>query len=365
MATQTLEFSAGTGLTLSCKLFALGSDTVVATASASEKANDKNRYSVAFTSIPAGAYRLNAFVGATGGFANEVYDLTLTTATFQPRSESAVDAGGIADAVWNEPYNQHTTAGSFGKLMDLLRKSNMVLEATVQASPAPTATTFNVTGLNYPTGAFGHAVLFFADDATLAEQNSPILTFTNNGNGTQTIVLEEARTAAPVAGDKVLIDATSHVHAIADIQSGLALQTTSLAIKAKTDLITAGQVTYTSPVGGTGKISIPIIIGDDYLASNARAFEWTITARTGVVVGTASCRFGGTNEELNKSWLVTGTVSDIGGGQCKLSFDLTKTVTGALEEGYYRWSVELLSAGGTEITEVFSGRNVEVRNKQT
>jgi hypothetical protein len=304
-------------------------------------------------------------VGATGGFANEVYDLTLTTATFQPRSESAVDAGGIADAVWNEPYNQHTTAGSFGKLMDLLRKSNMVLEATVQASPAPTATTFNVTGLNYPTGAFGHAVLFFADDATLAEQNSPILTFTNNGNGTQTIVLEEARTAAPVAGDKVLIDATSHVHAIADIQSGLALQTTSLAIKAKTDLITAGQVTYTSPVGGTGKISIPIIIGDDYLASNARAFEWTITARTGVVVGTASCRFGGTNEELNKSWLVTGTVSDIGGGQCKLSFDLTKTVTGALEEGYYRWSVELLSAGGTEITEVFSGRNVEVRNKQT
>ena len=245
MATQTLEFSAGTGLTLSCKLFALGSDTVVATASASEKANDKNRYSVAFTSIPAGAYRLNAFVGATGGFANEVYDLTLTTATFQPRSESAVDAGGIADAVWNEQYNQHTTAGSFGKLMDLLRKSNMVLEATVQASPTPTATTFNVTGLNYPTGAFEHAVLFFADDATLAEQNSPILTFTNNGNGTQTIVLEEARTAAPVAGDKVLIDATSHVHAIADIQSGLALQTTSLAIKAKTDLITTDTVFVT------------------------------------------------------------------------------------------------------------------------
>jgi hypothetical protein len=245
MATQTLEFSAGTGLTLSCKLFALGSDTVVATASATEKTNDKNRYSVAFSNVPAGAYRLNAFVGSTGGFANEVYDLTLTTATFQPRSESAVDAGGVADAVWNEPYNQHTTAGSFGKLMDLLRKSNMVLEATVQASPTPTATTFNVTGLNYPTGAFEHSVLFFADDASIAEQNSPILTFVNNGNGTQTIVLEEARTAAPVAGDKVLIDATSHVHAVADIQSGLALQTTSLAIKAKTDLITTGTVFVT------------------------------------------------------------------------------------------------------------------------
>lgn len=90
---QTLEFSAGTGLTLTCKLFALGSDTVVATASASEKANDKNRYSVVFADIPAGAYRLNAYVGGTGGFANEVYDLTLTQATFYPRSEAALSQG--------------------------------------------------------------------------------------------------------------------------------------------------------------------------------------------------------------------------------------------------------------------------------
>jgi len=88
---QTLEFSAGTGLTLSCKLFALGSDTVVATASASEKANDKNRYAVVFADIPAGAYRLNAYVGATGGFANEIYDLTLTQTTFYPRSETKID----------------------------------------------------------------------------------------------------------------------------------------------------------------------------------------------------------------------------------------------------------------------------------
>jgi len=87
MATQTLEFSAGTGLTISCKLFAVASDTVVATATATEKTNDKNRYSVAYTDVPAGAYRLNGFVSGVGGFVNEVYDLTLSTATFQPRSE--------------------------------------------------------------------------------------------------------------------------------------------------------------------------------------------------------------------------------------------------------------------------------------
>jgi len=90
MATQTLEFNAGTGLTLSCKLFAVGNDTVVDTQTATEKTNDKNRYSVAFVDIPAGAYRLNAFVSGVGGFANELYDLTLTTSKFYPRSEAPV-----------------------------------------------------------------------------------------------------------------------------------------------------------------------------------------------------------------------------------------------------------------------------------
>ena len=92
MATQTLEFSAGTGLTLSCKLFVVGSDTVVDTQTATEKTNDKNRYTVQFSSLT-GAYRLNAFVGAVGGFANEVYDVTDIAATFQPRSEAALSQG--------------------------------------------------------------------------------------------------------------------------------------------------------------------------------------------------------------------------------------------------------------------------------
>lgn len=102
--TQSLEFSCTTGLTVSCKLFAVASDTVVATATATEKTNDKNRYSVAYTDVPAGAYRLNGFVSGVGGFVNEVYDLTLSTATFQPRSErlsalSQSDIDAIVDAV--------------------------------------------------------------------------------------------------------------------------------------------------------------------------------------------------------------------------------------------------------------------------
>ena len=219
-----------------------------------------------------------------------------------------------------------------------------------------------VEGLEHPIVAYDPAVNYAS-----ATKAADIETDTQDLQSRLPSALVSGRIDASVgamAADTLTASALAS-DAVTEIQSGLALQTTSLAIKAKTDLITAGAVTYTSPVAASGKISIPIIIGDDYLAANTRAFEWTITARSGVVVGTASCRFGGTNEELNKSWLVTGTVSDIGGGQWKLSFDLDKTATGALAEGYYRWSVELLSAGGTEITEVFSGRNVEVRNKQT
>jgi hypothetical protein len=194
----------------------------------------------------------------------------------------ASDASGeIADAVWDEPYSQHTTAGSFGKLMDLLRKANMVVEGTVLASPTPTTTTFNVSGLNYPTGAFEHAVLFFADDSTLAEQNSPILTFVNNGNGTQTIVLEEARTAAPIAGDTVLIDATSHVHAIADIQAGLA--TSSGVTSAFTEIKGAGWSSGTDTLekisdaaGGTNVTIMPLSA-----TATARVSGTTITTFIG------------------------------------------------------------------------------------
>ncbi len=47
-------------------------------------------------------------------------------------------SAAIADAVWDEAYSGHTTAGTFGKLMDTLRKSNTVIEGTIQASPTPT-----------------------------------------------------------------------------------------------------------------------------------------------------------------------------------------------------------------------------------
>jgi hypothetical protein len=173
---------------------------------------------------------------------------------------SAAGIASIADAVWDEAYNQHTTAGTFGKLMDILRKSNTVLEGTILASPTPTTTVFKVSGIDYPTGALEHAILWMAS-GTSQNQNSPILTTVNNGDGTVTVTLEEALVTAPVAGDTVLIDPTSHVHAIVDIQGvmpdrlGYLLSILAGAISdagtaAETYTITLGASTFTVDYSG-------------------------------------------------------------------------------------------------------------------
>jgi hypothetical protein len=129
-------------------------------------------------------------------------------------------AGAIADAVWDEAYSGHTTAGSFGKLMDILRKANTVIEGTILASPTPTTTVFRISGADYPTGALIGSVLWM-NSGTSQEQNSPIISTTNNGDGTLTVTLENPLVTAPSAGDTVLIDPTSHVHSVAEVATAV------------------------------------------------------------------------------------------------------------------------------------------------
>ena len=159
--------------------------------------------------------RVTANTDQWGGVAVTGMPLPTTSYTTPPT------AGTIADAVWDEAYSGHTTAGTFGKLMDTLRKANTVLEGTIQASPTPTTSVFKLSGVDYPTGALIGSVLWMNSGAS-QEQNSPILNTVNNGDGTITVTLENALVTAPSAGDTVLIDPTSHVHSVAEIQSGLA-----------------------------------------------------------------------------------------------------------------------------------------------
>lgn len=137
--------------------------------------------------------------------------------------------------------------------------------------------------------------------------------------------------------------------------NGDIVDTTALlnAIKAKADLLGTGNATLSQPVATTGQIVEPIIIGDDYLATHGRAFEWTVDALSGVLVANATCFFGGDNG-AGDTWLIEGTVTENAEDSSKwdLSFDVARTDTANLPAGNYEWSVEVRDASNNEVTRV-------------
>lgn len=104
MATQTVEFRAAPGLSLTVRLFAIGSDTIVQTASScTEATNRKGTYAAVFTDPGAAEFELVALSGTTP-VARWFTTLTLTTATFQAyevRTQAVVGnvGGNVAGSV--------------------------------------------------------------------------------------------------------------------------------------------------------------------------------------------------------------------------------------------------------------------------
>jgi hypothetical protein len=128
----------------------------------------------------------------------------------------AADAvGEIADGVWDEAYSSHTAAGSFGKLLDTLRKANYVTEGSVAAGGTPTTTVFR-TNLTEPTGTFDNQTLLFMS-GDLAGESAPIEAYSvTNGQ----ITLGDSLTQAPTAADEFVI-LPDHVHPIGEIADGV------------------------------------------------------------------------------------------------------------------------------------------------
>ena len=157
-------------------------------------------------------------------------------------SELSADAvAEIADAVYDEAYADHKTAGTFGKLFDILRKSMHIVEGTVASGATPTTSTFR-TNLTAATGAYNHQYLVFLDGA-LVDQGSPVYTYTQT-NGV--VLLQEALTAAPSVGDTFVI-LPYHVHPVDSI--GTAVQQ---AIQSALDSLDSGiqGITYQVSDGG-------------------------------------------------------------------------------------------------------------------
>ena len=128
-----------------------------------------------------------------------------------------------------------------------------------------------------------------------------------------------------------------------------------------TDAVVVANVTQ--PTAAKERLVDPIIIGDDYLASVGRNFEWQVNAISNYAAGDLSCKFGGQLDGVG--WLVTGSVTTISGG-ISLKFDLPKSATSSLTAGYYAWSVEVYTTvGGIEVTRVVGRQPVQLVGKQT
>jgi hypothetical protein len=177
--------------------------------------------------------------------------------------DSAATAA-IADAVLTESILDHrNVAHSLAKYIWQIRQANLTIDGTVSNAITPTTLTFS-SNVAATTSAYAHAVLLFVT-GPLTGENSPIISY-NSTNGV--FLLEEALTAAPSNGDEFVVIAGSHVHSVADIQSGLATSAALAAAKAILDKVDTGLVVdgavyqFTAnmlelgPAGGTATVAV-------------------------------------------------------------------------------------------------------------
>jgi hypothetical protein len=177
-------------------------------------------------------------------------DTTLTAASsgsVAALSQSTpLDAAGTASAVWDALYASYKAAGTFGKLMDQLRKSNLSVDGTVTNTTTPTASAFDSGITGYVDEAFDNALLLFVS-GSLEGESRAILSFVQ-ANGR--VTFEESFSQIPQPGDEFVI-LPAHIHPISQIQSGLA-RTTDLATVIKT----GQQYTATAQSGDTINVTI-------------------------------------------------------------------------------------------------------------
>ena len=212
---------------------------------------------------------------ATYGMTNHRYEVLSANQFDALVTNGSVTPAAIADQVWDEAYADHNVAGSFGKLLNTIRKANLAIDGTVSTAITPTTLTFS-SNVVATTSAYAHAVLLFVS-GPLTGENSPIISY-NNTNGV--FVLEEPLTATPSDGDEFVVLAGSHVHAIADIQSGLATtsQLTTVegkvdGVKAKTDNLPADPADASDIAASFATVNTKLDAIDDYVDTEVAAIK--------------------------------------------------------------------------------------------
>ncbi len=172
--------------------------------------NDKTGYSLT-TTPPTAAEIYTEFVSGSN---EDAFKADVTGISAQISALNDLSTTDVENSVWDAAYASHTTAGTFGKLMDILRKANRAIEGQVAGTPTASAFDTDLTG--YTSGAFDHETLVFLSGALEGEAR-PILSYdATNGR----ITFEEALTAAPTASDEFAI-LPFHVHPISEIVDGI------------------------------------------------------------------------------------------------------------------------------------------------
>ena len=255
MATQSVEFSAAPGQTITARLFAAGSDTVVQTASAvTEATNRDGVYSATFTDAAAGLYKIIATNAGGTLLAQWWVDLTLTTATFQsyemPVSVmqsglSTLDAAGVRSAVGMASANLDTQIADLPTVAEF--EARTLLAA---AYFDPTLDTVTVGTNNDKTGyslAVTPPTAAAVADAVWDEATSGHTTLGTYGGqvvrSTNSNVTVQITGSNHIAADvhefqaDVLTSAATDATFVAEVQSGLATSAALATVDGLVDLL--------------------------------------------------------------------------------------------------------------------------------
>lgn len=130
----------------------------------------------------------------------------------------------------------------------------------------------------------------------------------------------------------------------------------------------AGVIVQNVPADGAkaGTIQLPLIIGDDYLATNGRNLSWTVSIPPGTTVAGSSAKLHFVQASGSCTAFeieITGTITAGASGYAVMSFDMTDTQTATITPGEYFWFVEWIGDAGEVITKVYNNQLVLWKEK--
>lgn len=286
MATQTIEFGAPAGQTVTVRLFAAGSDTVVATATATARTNATGVYTAAFTDLTSGLYRLIG-TNAAGTLLCQWWVRTLAATGTYPATET--------------PDADSVTRDRMGYLDSVLIAANSNRTVQVTGSNHIAASIHNAEPDSIPAGALTDAAIAEVQSG-LALQSTLLLVAGYTDTEIAAIKAVTDKLDTGLSADGPVWQFTANMLELAPAGGGgggngdataanqqLILDQLDV-IQAKTDLLGTSQALLAGAVLTPGTItSFPEIltIGDSYTTANGRAIQIPIIDSNGNPVSEA------------------------------------------------------------------------------